>query len=648
MRLAVRPGAATLGLQDCSPLDDEPCAETDLDAIDVTLPCGVFLEWEVLKSRCRRVLEDQLQQQEEFFHRLIRGHAPETRRAVKGSMPSVHAKPLATAGSWVKTECYYNRAMQRSQWEMPDEFKQAAATKLRSDGTSPRRPTPEVVVATPSARSDVDPCDLRGRAPKGNSAFDIRMHDFLEDMEERFGSSALQCRIAHSCARVADWWAHIQEPPRRGCLATIVKSAFFELLCTFAIIAYSVFMVFLANHSVQGGASDPPRWLTLGEQSFTLFFCFEVALRLFVHRMYYFCNTDMTWNIFDLILVLSSIYENGVKMFLEGTQADVSMTFLRSMRLMKMVKALRVLKMLRFVSELRFMINSVMGSFVSLFWCGVMLVMAFFLFSLAFVQGVGAYLLDHAGEISEQEHADLINSFGSVLASMMTCFRCSTGGDDWGAFYDMLEPTGFVNKAVYFFFILFSQIALLNIVTGVFVENAMKLGQPDLNALAFSQRKQDLEDAKRLRHVFSMIDQDCSGTISWREFNDCIRNDSRVRASLAVLGLGINDTASFFKVLTDLDKDADVDLDFFVDACLKMKGNASSIDLQTVAFETKVIHRNLRSFEVEMRSLFAELIAASERCPLGGATSPRQLHGGHADGDDVRHEDAAPQVQETE
>jgi len=565
------------------------------------LPHGVFLEWEVLKSRCRLNMENHFAAEEEFLRRLIREHSPDKGRAISGgpSRPS-----LATSGPWVKTECYYNRATQQSQWEAPQEFQHVAATASRD--------TPRAIDMKMSLSWPANPTKLEfGPDAQHSSAADLRLNDFLHDVEERFGTSAFQCRLAHLGVRWAEWWAHLREPPRTGCLAWLVESVFFNMICTLAIVAYSGLMVVLVDYTVTHLTSSPPSWMTLGERFLNLFFLSEVILRLCVHKWFYFVNEDMAWNIFDLILVLSAVYENVVS-FLVGLQADISMTFLRSMRLMKIVKALRVLKMLRFVSELRFMINSVTGSFVSLFWCGVMLVMAFFLFSLAFVQGVGAYLLENK-EITEEQRETLIDSFGSIHRSMMTCFRCCTGGDDWGAFYDVLSPTGVVNCAMFFFFILFSQIALLNIVTGVFVENAMKLGQPELNALAFEQRKSDLEDAQRLRHVFNLIDADGSGTVSWSEFNDCVQNDARVRASLAVLGLGIKDTASFFKLLSDADANADVDLDFFVEACLKMKGNASSIDLQTVAFETKIIHKSLRTFEAEVRSLFAKLIAASEQ-----------------------------------
>mmetsp|Transcript_16933 Transcript_16933/g.34340 ORF Transcript_16933/g.34340 Transcript_16933/m.34340 type:complete len:212 (-) Transcript_16933:2-637(-) len=204
---------------------------------------------------------------------------------------------------------------------------------------------------------------------------------------------------------------------------------------------------------------------------------------------------------------------------------------------------------------------------------------------------------------------------------MNACFRSVTGGYDWGVYYDVLAPTGLANCVIFLFFVIFSQIALLNIVTGIFVENAMKLGQPEVDHLAFAQRKQDLEDAAELRKVFRQIDTDGSGTLTAQEFAEAVQNE-RFRAQLAVLGLDIKDAEKFFRVVTDLGV---VDMEFFVDGCLRLKGSASNIDLQTLALETKLVQQSLVTLTQQTQSIFSELcygFASLDR----SATSPLPAH----------------------
>merc|ERR1740130_789488 len=100
--------------------------------------------------------------------------------------------------------------------------------------------------------------------------------------------------------------------------------------------------------------------------------------------------------------------------------------------------------------------------------------------------------------------------FGSVQDAIMSLIQATTGGNDWNIFYKAVAPTGSTNSALFIFFIGFFQIALLNVLTGIFVENAMKLAQPDPYTLALEQRKQELVEASDLRHV-------CEGLTSLKE-----------------------------------------------------------------------------------------------------------------------------------
>lgn len=70
----------------------------------------------------------------------------------------------------------------------------------------------------------------------------------------------------------------------------------------------------------------------------------------------------------------------------------------------------------------------------------------------------------------------------------------------------------------------------------------------------------------------------------------------------------------------------EVDLDFFVDCCLKMKGGASSVDVQSLAFEVNLIQQYLQSFGEEMR-----LRVGPPRADAGEAAS-RSRTLGHARG----------------
>jgi len=465
---------------------------------------------------------------------------------------------------------------------------------------------------------------------------DVQVQDLLHNIELEFGEGSLQTRVARVCAKGVEWWTHLKEPERVGPAAAIVNSMWFELATSFAILAYCVVLIGSTDYAAQHISHLGAGWTDDWESSFFVVFLVEFAMRFYVHRLFFLCNDEMGWNLLDFVVLCVQFYDIVLPLVVDNHPTEAKLVCLRVVRFLKAGKALRVLKMLRLFSELRFMINSVTGSLVSLFWCSVMLAVVICLFSLTFVRGVIMYVATHHSDVPDEQLAALLQYFGSVGACMMTCFRCVTGGDDWGPFYDILKPSGVVNCIVFYFFIVFSEVALFNIVTGVFIEHAMKLGQPEINAYLFEQRRQNLADAQALRDVFAALDVDHSGTISAEEFDERFQHNEEIKARLAVMGLSIRDAAQFFKMLVGGRRGMEVDLDFFVDCCLKMKGGASSVDVQSLAFEVNLIQQYLQSFGEEMRLRVgppradAGEAASRSRTPSAFARRGAPRGGGHA------------------
>merc|ERR1711972_537471 len=115
----------------------------------------------------------------------------------------------------------------------------------------------------------------------------------------------------------------------------------------------------------------------------------------------------------------------------------------------------------------------------------------------------------------------------------------------------------------------------------------------------------DLQDAAELREILQKIDTDGSGSLSLSELDRMLSNE-RIRSQLCVLGLDFKDAEAFFGMLAQIGYVADdfeLDIDFFIDTLLKMKGGASGLDLQAVAFETKVIHQRVERSDEVLQSI---------------------------------------------
>ena len=70
---------------------------------------------------------------------------------------------------------------------------------------------------------------------------------------------------------------------------------------------------------------------------------------------------------------------------------------------------------------------------------------------------------------------------------------------------------------------------------------------------------------------------------------------------MQVMGLNCNDPEWFFNVIADWARIEDIPIDLFVDGCMAMKGNASSLDMQRQLFEVKATFDMISRTGLEQR-----------------------------------------------
>merc|ERR1712151_1214966 len=99
-------------------------------------------------------------------------------------------------------------------------------------------------------------------------------------------------------------------------------------------------------------------------------------------------------------------------------------------------------------------------------------------------------------------------------------YAAATGGQDWQTFYFTLVPTGELACIIFVLFIAFIQIALVNILTGIFVEKALKSAVPDTEVQAREHKRTLEKEKKELRDLCADLDKnfDGNGRISHKEF----------------------------------------------------------------------------------------------------------------------------------
>jgi len=382
-------------------------------------------------------------------------------------------------------------------------------------------------------------------------------------------------------------WSSMEETIPDNVLSRFLFSPFWETLVAAMIASNSLLMGFSSDyaleHAMDGQRSTIIDTLEIG---FLVFFVVELFLRLLLHRQYFFYNADMWWNLFDLFIVMISAWD-VVDIITFQSAREGNLTFMRSVRLLRLMRTLRVLRLFKFASSLRRMLQSLTGSIMDLFWSLSLMCFMFYIFAIATVQGVTNYIaLD--GDLNPELTAELNIHFGSVTTTILTYYMATSGGNDWSTYYEPLRQASGLTAGLFVFVVAFTQIALLNIMTGVFVENAMKLAQPDRATLALEQRKCDMRDAQDLRETLEAVCPNFSGMIGWDQFQK-IASDVVVSSTLESMGLGIHDAHLLFEMLCKVSDSTEVDFQFMVDAFLKMKGPAANLDLQALIYKTDIL-----------------------------------------------------------
>jgi len=132
---------------------------------------------------------------------------------------------------------------------------------------------------------------------------------------------------------------------------------------------------------------------------------------------------------------------------------------------------------------------------------------------------------------------------------------------------------------------------VLNIVNGVFVENAVETSRSHRDALAVKERNIREKYITELYDFFMAMDQDKSGSVTFDEMTQYF-SDPSIRDLFRVLGLEPDDMPKLFR-LFDVDDSGEIQVDEFLEGCLRLKGDAKSIDLHSVLSLCRSISRRI-------------------------------------------------------
>jgi hypothetical protein len=250
-----------------------------------------------------------------------------------------------------------------------------------------------------------------------------------------------------------------------------------------------------------------------------------------------------------------------------------------------MLRIVRIFRVFRFFSDLTVLVLMITESFKSLLWALIMLSLIIYVFAICFTAGATEYL--KSGKEPHRIGVSLKFRFGSLSRSVNSLVLSMLNGVSWGEVSGPLEKVGWVMAGLFFFYIFFTMFAVLNIITGVFVDNAVQTANNHRDYLVEKYMEVKENYLELIREMFEDMDEDESGSITLEELHKYFR-DHRMRSYFQVLGLDAHDCDRLFRLL-DEDNSGAVSIDEFLTGCLRLKGDARSIDVHFLIYECKDI-----------------------------------------------------------
>jgi len=334
-------------------------------------------------------------------------------------------------------------------------------------------------------------------------------------------------------------------------------------------------------------AEDTEAWLTFAEIGFSAVFCFEFILRILSGQFFHCSSSHWKWSFLDFVMGMECVAEVALITF------NFRLGYVRTIRLLRLARTVQMIRLLKFAKlfrTLRLMLLAICKSLVPLLWAMVVLVAIIFGFSVLFLEAVSEYLSD-AGEQDEDAVAEMMRFFDGMPMAMLSLFMSITGGVSWIEVVDVLLVVHTFYAVMMVVFVGITILATMNIITGIFVAEAVETARMDQDMLVDTHRVETRSALKRLRSLFEHIDKDNSGKIDFPRFEEEVGRDD-VKVVFQTLGLDVSDPQRFFGLL-DVDRSDGMEVAEFVMGCMRLKGKGGNVDVEFLLQENTQLLKNL-------------------------------------------------------
>lgn len=382
------------------------------------------------------------------------------------------------------------------------------------------------------------------------------------------------------------------------------------------VIAFNLLMMGVevdATSALQPGEATPPFFLVCNI-AIVVIFIFELAIKFLAYGPTgVLLGPEKWWNIFDIIIVITSIIETILDMVTQASLANgLDSSHLRVMRVVRLARALRgirVMKLIRSIGALRSIVLAIVSTLWSLVWTLVLLVILFYVFGVILAQLVSDGCSTIQADVVNCDSLTHMRYWSTVTESMLTLFLSISGGVSWIEALDPLRSISSLAAFAFIAYVFLSIFAILNVVTGVFCHRAIESAQADKEIAIMKQMEWKESQLRALKGVFIEIDDDGSETITSAEL-EAAMNKPALMHQMESMDISTRDLRTLFRIM-DSDGSGEISFEEFIDGCMHLQGAAQSLQVEDFRREFRFLCKDIAKIGSELSQVRRQLSGQS-------------------------------------
>mmetsp|Transcript_107098 Transcript_107098/g.335698 ORF Transcript_107098/g.335698 Transcript_107098/m.335698 type:complete len:547 (-) Transcript_107098:41-1681(-) len=330
---------------------------------------------------------------------------------------------------------------------------------------------------------------------------------------------------------------------------------------------------------------------------FTWIFVLELLIKLFALRTRFFSSA---FNVFDMVCVVATTADVYLMSLIRQTSAT-NVFFLRVMRILRLARILRFVRTMETFQKLRVLTQTIIISFMSIFWS---------MFTLFIFMVVGALLMTQLLQdcIVDRSYDDdvriwMSRYYGTSLSSLYTMFEMTFSGC-WPSYARrLIEEVSPWFSAFFVVYVILVIFTLIRIIYALLIKDTMQAATDDAEQVVRERSQQTNSLVAQLSQLFIAADTSGDGFLSRDEFEE-IMSYPKVRTWMSALGMAVQDSEALFMVLADgAASESKISYEEFVQGVMRLKGHARGQDLLCNMRDTRRILKQCESMRLDLARL---------------------------------------------